>query len=212
MPKIVKALSEPETKRITTPGFHAVGGIPGLLLQVTETGARSWVLRALIGGKRRSMGLGNFPAVTVAEARKRAQEARSLIDRGADPILARREAKSALKAAAHAARTFAQCTDGFLDAKGDEWRNPKHRAQWRSTLETYAHPILGDMLVKDVGLPHVLKVLEPIWREKQKPQAGCAVASRTYWIGQRCADTARGSIPPDGKVIWTRCWPHPRRS
>jgi hypothetical protein len=66
MPKIAKELSAVEVGRLIKPGFHAVGGVPGLLLQVTETGARTWVLRTLIGGKRRYMGLGGYPAVTLA--------------------------------------------------------------------------------------------------------------------------------------------------
>src|SRR5262249_28655771 len=138
MPKIVRELTAVEVNRLTEPGFHAVGGVPGLLLQVTKTGARSWVLRTVIGGKRRSMGLGGFPAVTLANAKQKARDARDEIESGIDPITARREVRSAMLADAMAAKTFAECVTAYLDAKSDEWRNAKHRQQWRNTLETYA--------------------------------------------------------------------------
>jgi hypothetical protein len=98
------------------------------------------------------MGLGGFPDVPLAMAREKAREARLQIERGVDPIQAKREAKSALKATAAAARTFRECAVGYMDAKSDEWRNPKHRQQWTNTLEQYAYPVVGDMLVRDVGL------------------------------------------------------------
>jgi len=166
MPKIARELTAVEVNRLMKPGFHAVGGVPGLLLQVTDTGSRSWALRTVVGGKRRYMGLGGFPAVTLAQAKGKAREARAEIEAGIDPIATRREVRSAMLADAASARTFAQCVEAYLDAKGDEWRNGKHRQQWRNTLETYAFPVIGEMLVRDVGLPQVLRVLEPIWKTK----------------------------------------------
>lgn len=158
-------MSALQVGRLNTAGMHAVGGVPGLYLQVKPP-ARTWILRATIGEKRRDMGLGGFPAVSLKDARERAREARDQIERGLDPIAVRHEARSALRAAAQAARTFSECTLGFLDAKSDEWRNEKHRQQWRNTLEQYAFPVLGGMLVRDIQLPHVLRVIEPIWRTK----------------------------------------------
>jgi integrase len=166
MPKKARELSPLEVGRLTAPGLHAVGEVAGLHLQVTGSGARSWVLRFTIAGKRRDMGLGGFPDVTLAKAREAAREARAKLNQGADPILQRREAKSALRAAAAAAKTFAECTTGYVDAKSAEWRNPKHRQQWTNTLEQYAHPVIGRLLVRDVALAHVLKILEPIWATK----------------------------------------------
>lgn len=166
MPKKVTEMSPLQIGRLKEPGFHAVGGVAGLYLQVIGSGARTWMLRAMMGGKRRDMGLGGFPDVTVAQAREKARAARDMLDRGIDPIEERRQARSALAASRAASKTFEDCVDGFMKAKESEWRNPKHRQQWQNTLDTYAGPVMGQLLVGDVALAHVLKVLEPIWHEK----------------------------------------------
>lgn len=152
--------------RLREPGLHAVGGVSGLYLQVTASGARSWILRATIGGKRRDMGLGGYPDVTLAIAREKAREARAKIEQGIDPILERERALSALRAEQAQSMTFEGACRALIDAKSDEWRNPKHRAQWVATLENYAYPIIGKLQVGDVGQAHVLNVLQPIWKEK----------------------------------------------
>ncbi len=166
MPKIAAQLSALEVSRLKAPGFVSVGGVPGLSLQVSTSGARSWILRVKIGNKRRDMGLGAYPAVTLAQAYQKARDARDAIEQGNDPILARERAQSLLRAAQASAITFQQAATKFLEAKAAEWRNPKHRAQWRATLETYAFPTIGDLDVKDVGDVHILQILEPIWQSK----------------------------------------------
>lgn len=166
MPPKAKELAPLVINRLTEPGMHAVGGVSGLYLQVTASGARSWVLRAMVAGKRRDMGLGGFPDVTVAHAREKARAAREMVDRGIDPIEERRQARSALAASRAAAKTFEDCVTDFMKARESEWKNPKHRQQWKNTLDTYAGPFMGKLLVGDIGLPHVLKALEPIWHEK----------------------------------------------
>lgn len=92
--------------RLKEPGFHAVGGVAGLYLQVLPSGGRSWVLRAMIAGRRRDMGLGGFPDVTLAGARDAARKAREKIEDGIDPIEDRRARKSALRAEAAKVVTF----------------------------------------------------------------------------------------------------------
>lgn len=166
MPRKAKELSALEVNRLKTPGLHAVGGVAGLALQVAPGGSRTWVLRFTVGDRRRDMGLGGFPDVTLAQARDKAREARDKIDKGVDPIVQRQEAKSAMRATAAAAKTFGECVTGYVDAKSAEWRNPKHRQQWSTTLEEYANPVIGKLLVRDVALTHVLKILEPIWTVK----------------------------------------------
>lgn len=173
MPKKAKELSALEVQRLTKPGLYSVGGVAGLQLQVLPTGARTWVLRATIGGKRRDMGLGGYPDVTLAGARDKARGARALIEEGKDPIAQREAARNALieeRRAFEAARalevTFDECTRRFLASKVSEWRNAKHAKQWAATLDTYASPTIGKMLVRDVAKAHVLKVLEPIWESK----------------------------------------------
>src|SRR5436305_3536338 len=95
--------------RLTSPGLHFVGGVAGLALQVTPSGTRSWVLRVQVGSRRRDMGLGGFPDVTLAGARDAAREARAKVKSGIDPIAHARAVRSALKADQAAARTFKFC-------------------------------------------------------------------------------------------------------
>jgi integrase len=155
-----------ELKEITKPGFYFEGVVPGLALQVLGSGAATWVLRITIAGKRRDMGLGGYPAVTLAQARTKAREAREKVDQGIDPIEARRAARSALMASRAAALTFEQCARKYIEANKAGWKSAKHASQWASTLETYAYPVLGSLLVADVQKANVLAVLEPLWQTK----------------------------------------------
>ncbi len=166
MPKIAKELGPLAVSRLKEPGFHPVGGVPGLLLRVTETGSRNWILRATIGDKRRDVGLGGFPAVTLADARDKARTTRDRIKAGSDPVMDARAAKSKLVAEQARQLTFADAAKGFLEGKSGEWKNAKHAQQWANTLSEYAEPVLGSMLVRDIDVPHILKVLRPIWQEK----------------------------------------------
>jgi integrase len=165
MPKKARELSATEIRRLTTPGFHTVGGVAGLLMQVTKTGARSWVLRARIGDRRRDMGLGGFPDVTLAQAREKAREAREQIDKGIDPVDARKQARATLIAERGKNITFARAAEKLLASKVREFRNPKHAAQWSATLETYAHPIIGTLPVDQIELAHIVEVLtrDDLW-------------------------------------------------
>ena len=173
MPRTAKELSALAVKRLTSPGLHAIGGIPGLHLQVTTTGARSWILRFTAGVKpgstkpwRRDLGLGGYPAIGLAKAREKAQEAREKIAQGIDPITDKREQRSAMIAARLAEITFEHAARQFINAKSAEWHNGKHHQQWTNTLSDYAYPIIGSMRVADIDRAHVLRVLEPIWTTK----------------------------------------------
>jgi Arm DNA-binding domain len=168
MPKLAKEKGALEVSKLTAPGLHFVGGVAGLGLQVTPGGARAWTLRVSIAGRRRDMGLGAYPAVTLAMARDKAREARELIRRGVDPIERQREAQSALRAAVASALTFKETAKAYMVAHETGWKNLKHAQQWRNTLETYAYPVMGDLLVRDVQKEHVLAVLRPIWTEKNE--------------------------------------------
>tara|TARA_R110000782_G_scaffold22894_2_gene60275 strand:+ start:149 stop:1384 length:1236 start_codon:yes stop_codon:yes gene_type:complete len=150
-------------KRLTDSGLHFVGGVAGLGLQVLSTGGRTWILRATIGGRRRDMGLGGYPDVSLAEARDAARRARVLIREGEDPIEKARAAKNALKANAAKAMTFKAAADAFISSQEAGWKNAKHRAQWDSSLERYAYPTIGKLSVADIDTPLVLKVIDPIW-------------------------------------------------
>ncbi|MBL8389343.1 MAG: integrase arm-type DNA-binding domain-containing protein [Hydrogenophaga sp.] len=168
MAKKAKELSALAVSRLIESGHHAVGGVAGLYLYVNDAGARSWVLRTMVGNKRRHMGLGGYPDVPLAQAREKARDARQLIEQGIDPIAQREQARSKLIAQQSSHKTFKEAAEAYIEAHGDSWKNPKHRAQWSSTLVRYAFPVAGEMLVQDVEQTHVLKILEPIWKSKNE--------------------------------------------
>jgi integrase len=133
---------------------------------VLESGGRSWVLRMMVGKKRRDMGLGGFPDVPLAQAKEAARQARAKVKAGVDPIDEARKAKSALIASQVSLLSFKQAAEAYVDAHKTGWKNEKHQKQWTSTLTTYVYPKIANVLVKDVELPQVLSVLEPIWNSK----------------------------------------------
>ncbi|WNK19356.1 integrase arm-type DNA-binding domain-containing protein [Halomonas piscis] len=138
----------------------------GLNLRVSDKAGRSWILRTVIGGKRRDIGLGGFPDVTLAGARQAAREAKEKIRAGIDPVAERRELRSQLIAQQAREVTFAAAAAEVMKNKQAEATNPKHAQQWANTLKTYAFPVLGRMAVADIEISHVLKVLRPIWETK----------------------------------------------
>lgn len=168
MARKAKELGALEVSRLTSPGLHAVGGIAGLALQVLPppSSARTWVLRVMIAGKRRAMGLGGFPDVTLAGAREAARAARLKIKEGVDPIEDAKAKRSALFAARAASMTFSEAAAAYIAVMEAEWTNDKHGQQWRNTLSTYADPVIGNIYVREVEQSHVMRVLEPIWLTK----------------------------------------------
>lgn len=166
MPKLAKELSALAVSKLNQPGLHFVGSVPGLALQVKAGSARSWILRLVIGNKRRDMGLGAFPSVSLAHARNKASEAREMVRQGVDPIERQRAALSALRASLATQVTFKETAKAYVAAHESEWKNAKHTQQWRNTLKEYVYPVFGDLLVKDIQKEHVLQALRPIWNSK----------------------------------------------
>lgn len=168
MARLIAPLSDRTVSKLSKlPGMHAVGLPPGLYLCVSG-GARSWILRYSLHGKRRDFGLGSFTVLSLAEARDKASVARKLIAEGTDPIEAKKD-RIAIAARAKTMRmTFDEAAYKYLDAHGDSWKNPKHRQQWKNTLDTYASPVIGKMNISAVDTALVLKILEPIWKTKNE--------------------------------------------
>jgi len=141
----------------------------GLYLQVTANGTgRSWVYRYVLGGRQRYIGLGPAHTISLAKARELARECRELRLRNIDPLIERQRQKQALIAEQAKAVTFQNVAEAYLDLHLESFKNAKHRAQWRSTLATYAYPKLGNMTVADIGPADVLRCIEPIWNTKRE--------------------------------------------
>ena len=139
------------------PGKYEDGG--GLRLVVSNSGAKKWVLRFTIDGKRREMGLGSFPDVGLAEARDKSTEYRKQAKAGIDPIEARQTEPEKTP-------TFTACAARYIRAHRRGWRNAKHARQWVRTLKTYARSVIGSKRVDAVSTEDILKILSPIWTTK----------------------------------------------
>lgn len=171
MPRKLSNALTPLAVKNAKPGRHADGA--GLHLLVKESGARSWVYRFMLNGKSRDIGLGAAAgpdAITLADARDAAAALRLKVKAGTDPLEERQRMAAETEAAAQAAKiagiTFRAVAEAYIAANEDGWRNPKHRQQWRNTLNTYVYPVIGDLPVAEVATAHVLQIIEPIWREK----------------------------------------------
>src|SRR6516162_128266 len=155
-------------------GYYGDGG--GLFLQVSASGAKSWVFRFKEGGRLREMGLGPTHTVSLAEARQKALECRKARLDGLDPIEARRGKRIQAKLDAAKAMTFAACAERYIASHKAGWRNAKHAAQWPATLGTYVYPVFGSLPVQAVDVGLVMKALEAIWTEK--PETASRVRGR----------------------------------
>ena len=164
MPRHIRRLNALAVSRTKKRGMYPDGN--GLYLQVAASGAKSWVYRFMLDGVARWMGLGPCDAVTLADARGRAVEARRLRLAGVDPIEARAGARAKARLEAARSITFQNAAERYMEAHKAGWRNAKHTAQWRNTLKTYAYPVLAPLPVQGVDTALVMKVLEPIWTAK----------------------------------------------
>lgn len=172
------------------PGRHGDG--KGLHLLVKDSGAKSWVLRIVVNGRRRDYGLGPADLVSLQEAREKALEGRRMVRAGLDPAVEWKRDKVVIPA-------FKQAAKWYHDAVKGSWKNEKHAAQWLSTLEEYAYPLIGARQVNHVDAPAIQSVLLPIWLEK--PETARRVRQRVFVVldyaqgkGWRDAETPRGAV------------------
>ncbi|MEN9924143.1 MAG: hypothetical protein RL268_269 [Pseudomonadota bacterium] len=180
MPRKLHNALTPITVKNAGPGRHADGG--GLYLRVQGGGARSWLFRAMVGGKARDIGLGPAAgpgALSLGEARTKARELAIQSAKGEVIESKRAQARKVaaqVQASALASKTFKEVAEAFIDRKEGGWRNEKHRQQWRNTLATYAYPYFGAMPPSKIETSHVLSALEPIWMAK--PETASRVRGR----------------------------------
>lgn len=162
-------LNPKQVENLTEPGTYEDGD--GLRLIVKATGRKSWVLRFQLNGKRREMGLGSFPEVSLKAARLAAGDQRKLLAAGADPMAARdaererqREAQRQQEATR---RPFEVLALEYIEAHGAGW-SAQWRKGWRFKMETYAFPVIGKLPASAIETEHVLRVLQPIWAAKTR--------------------------------------------
>jgi integrase len=189
-------LSAVEVAKARGPAVLHDGG--GLYLRVSVAGTKSWVFRFQLDGKRRDMGLGPYPDISLAGAREKAIEHRKLRHDGIDPLEARVAQRQAQRLAVAKGRTFRECAAEFIDKNRAGWRNAKHRQQWENTLATYVHPTFGNLPVAAIDAGLVLQVLDPIWTEK--PETASRVRGRIEAVLD--AATVRGFRQGPNPAQW----------
>ena len=146
------------TKSIGEPGKYHDGGGLGLYLRVDPGGAKFWVQRITVNGKRRELGLGSPPVITLANVRETALENKRIVRAGKDPLQAKRQAR--------VIPTFEEATYKVYELNKPTWNNAKHAAQFISTLQTYAFPKIGQLKISDITTSDVMAVLTPFWTVK----------------------------------------------
>ena len=151
-----KALTSVFCRNVAEAGRYCDGN--GLYLEVDPTGARRWVQRLVVRGKPRTLGLGGFALVSLAEAREAALANRRLARSGPDPLAARRRARSM--------PTLEEAAAVVLEQKRGGWRNEKHGKDWPTSLRLYVFPQLGAKPVSEITSADLLQVLAPIWHAK----------------------------------------------
>lgn len=162
--RMLNRLTAVQVARAKKPGTYCDGG--GLYLQVTRTLAKSWLFRYMRSGVPRGMGLGPVHTVPLAEARIKAQEVRRMLLEGIDPLEAKIAKRQAERRERQKSVPFRDCANLYIEAHRKSWKNEKHAAQWGSTIETYANPVIGRLSVAQIETDEILRVLEPIWTEK----------------------------------------------
>ena len=163
----VNALTAMRVSRLSTPGRYADGS--GLHLVIDKSGAKRWVLRTVVRGRRRDMGLGGVRTVSLAQARLTAQRYRAIARSGGDPLEERRRESKAIP-------TFEKAAITVHAGLEPSWRNAKHAAQWINTLKRHAFPLIGPRPVSQITSADVLRILAPIWTAK--PETAKRISQR----------------------------------
>jgi integrase len=184
-----KALSALKVRQVTKPGKYADGN--GLYLVVDPSGAKRWLLRIMIQGKRTDMGLGGADLVSLAEAREKAFEFRKVARAGGDPLAAKREARKIYP-------TFKVAAETVHEEHKAAWSNPKHVQQWINTLTQYAFPIIGDMKINKIETPDVLRVLSPIWLKKPETARRVRQRMASVFDWAKASGYREGDNPVEG--------------
>ena len=159
-------LTAKKVERAKQPGRYHCGLIRGLYLQLSASGAKSWVLRYQLRGQERWMGLGSAADFSLREARERARAARQLLADRIDPLAGKRAAEEAAKLAEARKLTFREAAERYFNQHASKWRSAKHREAFLSTLKAHVFAVIGDMDVAAFDTRDVLRAIEPHWTTK----------------------------------------------
>ncbi|MCY4652260.1 MAG: integrase arm-type DNA-binding domain-containing protein [Dehalococcoidia bacterium] len=186
-----------KVKSLKEPGRYGDGG--GLYLVITKTGSRNWIQRIVLSGKRTDRGIGGYPAVSLAQARRKAAANKSAVANGINPW----EEEETV------APIFSEAARIVHELNVPRWKNAKHAKSWLQTLERHAFPVIGDTPVDQVGQREVLRVLTPIWTEIPESARRVRQRMRTVFKWAMANDiisynpageAVDGALPPMPKV------------
>lgn len=154
--------------------------VKGLQLLYKPSGTKYWLLRFAYNGKRHELGIGPFPDLLPKEARQIAQEARTLVAKGENPLALKIAKKAQIKAQETKKISFKDFALSCIKDKRSEWSSDKHAAQWTSTLEKFAYPVIGNKALDEIDTDDIMKILVPIW--KGKTETASRLRGRLEWI------------------------------
>ena len=181
-------LSATRVKALRDPGRYSDGD--GLHLFISKAGGKSWVQRITIDGRRRDIGLGGYPTVSLAQARKRAADNRASIADGKDPVEEKRKP---------AELTFSRAARAVHEVNRPRWRNERHALSWMQTLERHAFPKIGSKPIASIGRTDVLTVLTPIW--STRPETARRVRQRMRTVFRWAMANELIEMNPAGEAI-----------
>jgi len=191
MPKeVFNGLSTTRVRQEKKPGRYADGN--GLYLHVSDTGARWWIWRGSVHGKRIERGMGSARLIPLAEVRETARQWRRIAKSGSDPALERDKGKREIMTFEEAARRV------WADQIEQHGKSPTHRKQWIASLESFAFPIIGSRPVHAVAQSDILRVLAPIWTERPETARRVRQRLRTVLDWARAAGYFEGMNPVEG--------------
>ncbi len=191
-------LTAKQIENLKKPGRYSDGG--GLHLFISKAGHKSWVLRITIDGHRRDIGLGGYPPVTLAQARKKASDHRAAVAEGRDPLAEKH---------APAMPTFREATHAVHEINRPRWRNSRHIESWVQVLERHAMPVLGNTPLDRIDRGAVLRVLTPIWTTHPETARRTRQRMRTifrwgmahgFMESNPAGEAIDGALPPMPKV------------
>ena len=185
-------LTDKTIRNLEAAGRHSDGDT--LYFVIYPSGAKNWVQRLVIQGQRHDLGLGPYPAVSLALARKKSMENRTLVKSGVNPLAVKREAEALAKTP-----SFEALARRHIAENSDSWRNAKHRAQWLSSLATYVFPSFGSIRVDEISRRDVIETLSPIWTSK--PETARRVRQRVRAVMDRAVAMEYVDFNPAGDAI-----------
>lgn len=184
-----KELTAVRVRSLTEPGRYSDGN--GLYLVVEPSGAKRWMVRVVVQGRRRDIGLGGASLVSLAEAREKAMAVRKVAREGGDPLAERRRAQIVVP-------TFAEAARLVHAERRKAWKKGKHVNQWINTLEDFVFPVFGNRRVDQIDTPDVLRALSPIWLTKAETARRVRQRIRTVFDWAKTAGHRTGENPVEG--------------